>query len=71
MDAATKAPEVLGAFYPADAPSLAAGVDRHIAAARPWALRPKAVVAPHAGHVFSGAIAGSAYRLLAAQRATI
>ena len=71
MDAATKAPEVLGTFYPADAASLAAGVDRHIAAARPWALSPKAVVAPHAGHVFSGAIAGSAYRLLAARRGTV
>jgi AmmeMemoRadiSam system protein B/AmmeMemoRadiSam system protein A len=71
MDAATKAPEVMGTFYPADPASLAAGVDRCIAAAPAWAMRPKAVVAPHAGHVFSGPIAGSAYRLLAPQRSTI
>jgi AmmeMemoRadiSam system protein B/AmmeMemoRadiSam system protein A len=71
MVVATKAPEVLGAFYPADAASLAAGVDRCIAAAPAWQMRPKAVVAPHAGHIFSGPIAGSAYRLLAGQRGAI
>src|SRR5262249_45504304 len=34
-------------------------------------LSPKAVVAPHAGHIYSGDIAGSAYRLLARRKGEI
>jgi len=55
-------------FYPGDRDELAATVDDLMARA-PAAPRdarpPKAIVAPHAGYVYSGPIAASAYALLA------
>lgn len=65
---------VAGTFYPADPAELVAAVDRHLAAGRATLaalgepLRaPKAVIVPHAGYRNSGAVAGAAYALLAAQ----
>ncbi len=58
-------------FYPADPGALAQGVDACLAKAAPPALSPKAVIAPHAGHIYSGDIAGSAYALLAKRRGEI
>jgi MEMO1 family protein len=57
-------PAVAGTFYPADAAALRSEVGALLAAARPPAVRAKALVAPHAGYVYSGAIAASAYKLL-------
>src|SRR5579871_1552848 len=62
---------VAGLFYPAEPDVLAAGVNASLAKAGPPPLGPKAVIAPHAGHVFSGDIAGAAYKLLAARRGEI
>jgi MEMO1 family protein len=62
---------IAGLFYPADSAQLAASVDAHLARARPLALEPKAVIAPHAGHVYSGDIAGAAYRLLRKRKGEI
>jgi len=62
---------VAGQFYPADPAVLAAGVDASLARAAPPALSPKAVIAPHAGHIYSGDIAGAAYRLLAERKGQI
>ncbi|HTX49923.1 MAG TPA: AmmeMemoRadiSam system protein B [Caulobacteraceae bacterium] len=62
---------VAGYFYPAEPDALAAGVDASLARAAPPALDPKAVIAPHAGHVYSGDIAGAAYRLLGRRRGEI
>jgi AmmeMemoRadiSam system protein B/AmmeMemoRadiSam system protein A len=59
---------VAGLFYPADPGELAAGVDASLARAAPSHLSPKAVIAPHAGHIYSGDIAGAAYSLLARRR---
>lgn len=58
---------VAGRFYPGDATSLAAEVDEMLAgvAAAPAEPRPKALIVPHAGYVYSGPIAASAYKLLA------
>lgn len=57
---------VAGRFYPGDAASLAAEVDAMLAAApAPRGPRPKALIVPHAGYVYSGPIAASAYRQLA------
>jgi AmmeMemoRadiSam system protein B len=59
---------VAGSFYPGDAPALAAEVAAYIAEATPAAARaraPKAIIAPHAGYMYSGAIAGSIYARLA------
>ena len=62
---------VAGTFYPADPTELAAGVDGSLSRASPAVLTPKAIIAPHAGHIYSGDIAASAYRLLAQRRGEI
>jgi len=58
-------PAVAGMFYPADARSLRADVDAYLAAAaEPEGPPPKALIAPHAGYVYSGPVAAYAYRCL-------
>jgi AmmeMemoRadiSam system protein B len=57
---------VAGRFYPADPVALAALVDGLLVAGRPSARRPTAVVAPHAGYRYCGAVAATAYAQLAA-----
>ncbi|MDD5248556.1 MAG: AmmeMemoRadiSam system protein B [Rhodocyclaceae bacterium] len=61
-------PAVAGMFYPGDAEGLACEVAAMLAAARPPALTPKALIVPHAGYIYSGAIAAQAYALLAPLR---
>jgi AmmeMemoRadiSam system protein B/AmmeMemoRadiSam system protein A len=55
-------PAVAGSFYPADPQMLAAHVRRLLAGAG-WTSQPvpKALIAPHAGYVYSGPIAATAY----------
>src|SRR2546428_14189152 len=58
---------VAGSWYPASSADLAAAVDRYVAAADdgPRALETlTALVAPHAGLVYSGPVAAYAYRQL-------
>ena len=56
---------VAGSWYPADPHVLAREVDRYLAAAGdPAAGMPLAIIAPHAGLMYSGPIAAHAYRLL-------
>jgi MEMO1 family protein len=57
---------VAGAFYPGDPKELAATVDGFLAHASAPAQKGKiiALVAPHAGYPFSGAVAGHSYALL-------
>ena len=65
-------PAVLaGQFYPADPGTLARMVDDCLAAADNYPGRPKAVIAPHAGFVYSGPIAGSAYTAIRWRREQI
>lgn len=60
-------PAVAGAFYPGDASRLAAEVDRMLAGAQSsGGPAPKALVVPHAGYIYSGPIAASAYARLRA-----
>jgi AmmeMemoRadiSam system protein B len=56
-------PAVAGRFYPADPAELAALVDRLLGEVRvdPQAAAPSAVIAPHAGYRYSGAVAATAY----------
>lgn len=57
---------VAGTFYPADPGSLRASVEGHLRAATPRSVpAPRILIAPHAGYLYSGPIAGSAYRALA------
>jgi hypothetical protein len=53
-------------FYPDKPQELAAAVKAYIAEATPPAASapPKAVIAPHAGYIYSGPIAGTAYAAL-------
>jgi MEMO1 family protein len=59
---------VAGSWYPASGSALAAAVDRHLAnaehAARDVAGDLVALIAPHAGLMYSGPVAAHAYRLL-------
>jgi len=67
-------PAVSGMFYPADPNELRAALDEAFAAAVPpphGAPVPKALVVPHAGYPYSGAVAASAYLRVAPARATI
>jgi len=60
--AAVREPAVAGSFYPAEARALGAALDGYLADAVPAAgHRPLALVAPHAGYVFSGQIAADAW----------
>ena len=65
--ASTRKPFVAGAFYPAAAAELRASVAHYMGAANEAAQAgapvpvPKAIIAPHAGYVYSGPIAASAY----------
>src|SRR5205807_1621645 len=58
---AIRAPAVAGSFYPEDAAELAAEVTRLLEQAAPGPA-PKALIAPHAGYVYSGPIAASIFR---------
>ncbi|KFE72144.1 AmmeMemoRadiSam system protein B [Hyalangium minutum] len=58
-------PAVAGAFYPGDRDRLAATLDRLLADAPPSPRKvPQALVVPHAGYIYSGPIAASAYARL-------
>ena len=62
-------PAVAGQFYPEDPGELKALVDSLLRqAACKKEAAPKALVAPHAGYVYSGAVAASAYACLAPYR---
>jgi AmmeMemoRadiSam system protein B len=66
---------VAGTFYPADALQLQRELDDRLAAAGTAvaepASPPKLLIVPHAGYVYSGAVAAEAYALLAPWRERI
>jgi AmmeMemoRadiSam system protein B len=64
----TRPPAVAGLFYPGDADDLAAGVRALLEAASVASpvRMPKALIVPHAGYPYSGALAAQAYASLAA-----
>jgi MEMO1 family protein len=63
---AVRPPAVAGSFYPADAGRLLAAVEGYLDAAigAEAGGAPKAVIAPHAGYVYSGPVAGHAFAAL-------
>lgn len=65
-----RSPAVATTFYPGDASALRESVEGYVSAALktmpaeekdPKAPLPKAIIAPHAGYIYSGPVAGSAY----------
>jgi hypothetical protein len=54
-------PAVAGTFYPGDASALERAVDTYLAGAEASGPPPKALIAPHAGYVYSAPVAASAY----------
>jgi AmmeMemoRadiSam system protein B len=70
----TRPPAVAGFFYPASATELRRDVQGFLAGAEPLAAAepvPKVLIAPHAGYVYSGPIAASAYVRISAAASTI
>ncbi len=63
--AATRPAAVAGSFYPAQAQALRAALAQYLGAAPPApGPPPKLLLVPHAGYVYSGAMAARAYALL-------
>jgi len=54
-------PAVAGTFYPANPAGLRAAIEEALAGWVPAGPVPKAVIVPHAGYVYSAAVAASAY----------
>jgi AmmeMemoRadiSam system protein B len=72
MSGRIRPPAVAGLFYPAEPAELAATVDDLLAAADGRSDRaPHAVVVPHAGYLYSGAVAAVAYRAVKERAAEI
>ena len=65
----TREPAVAGLFYPGEAGELSNAIDQLLEAqqTRPGSM-PKALIAPHAGYIYSGPVAASAYASLLPHR---
>lgn len=61
---ALRTPAVAGLFYPDDPTVLANDVASMLAAVEAPTLQPKALIVPHAGYIYSGPVAASAYAAL-------
>ena len=64
-------PAVAGLFYASDAQALRAEVQGLLAAAKGEGSVPKAIIAPHAGYIYSGPVAASAYARLMPARGKV
>jgi MEMO1 family protein len=69
--ASVRPPAVAGSFYPAEPGKLRSMVDGFLREAPAGRPAPKAIIAPHAGYVFSGPIAGNAFSAVAAAAETV
>jgi hypothetical protein len=69
-EAGVRPPAAAGSFYPADPARLGATVDSLLAdvAPAPFGARLRAIVVPHAGYVYSGAVAATAWAIVRAIR---
>lgn len=57
-------PAVAGAFYPADPQQLQKMIDQYLNDVHSTAKVPKAIIVPHAGYIYSGPVAATAYARL-------
>ncbi|TAJ93545.1 MAG: AmmeMemoRadiSam system protein B [Gammaproteobacteria bacterium] len=71
LRAKVRFPAVAGMFYPEEPRELARVVAGFTAAAAKFAAQPRILVVPHAGYIYSGAVAGRAYACLKKHSGTI
>lgn len=64
-------PAVAGMFYPADPGELRALIREYLGSVEATGPAPKAMIAPHAGYIYSGPVAATAYKRLAGARGRI
>lgn len=64
-------PAVAGTFYPGDPAELREMISGFLRQAKPSDVVPKAIIAPHAGYIYSGPIAASAYAQIKPARGKI
>ncbi|MCL6270530.1 AmmeMemoRadiSam system protein B [Sansalvadorimonas sp. 2012CJ34-2] len=57
-------PAVAGSFYPANSTTLKEAIARFLNEANSRELSAKVLIVPHAGYIYSGPVAASAYKLL-------
>jgi MEMO1 family protein len=70
--ARARLPAVAGTFYPGTSDALRSAVEKLLdGAERPTGPPPKAVIAPHAGYIYSGPVAASAFAAVAAAARTV
>jgi AmmeMemoRadiSam system protein B len=69
--ASIREPAVAGLFYPDDPRELRKVVYDFVQKADDFGPLPKALILPHAGYVYSGAVAASGYRLLEGARGIV
>ena len=60
----TRQPAVAGMFYPDSPADLRKMVNEYLRQAKSTGPVPKAIIAPHAGYIYSGPVAASAYARL-------
>ncbi|MFK5968873.1 MAG: AmmeMemoRadiSam system protein B [Candidatus Marithrix sp.] len=61
-------PAVAGIFYPDNTHELSAMLDQFLQSVKVTGQVPKAIIVPHAGYVYSGVVAASAYTLIRSAR---
>lgn len=78
QDRVVRPAAVAGTFYPENPAQLTTAIDRALAEAigpptkqRESGSRPKALIGPHAGYIYSGIVAASAYKTLRSYAASI
>jgi len=71
VSSGVRRPALAGSFYPAEPSALREQVMQAVQGAPDTPIRPKALIAPHAGYIYSGPIAGAAYRSLVKLAGTI
>ena len=64
MDNTTRTPAVAGIFYPDNTHELSTMIDQFLQSVKTTGQVPKAIIVPHAGYVYSGPVAASAYALI-------
>ncbi len=64
MSLVVREPAVAGMFYPDDRQQLISEIEAHLRENPAEGERPRALIVPHAGYVYSGPVAARAYNLL-------